>query len=58
MYVAHAISSSFGKNHKYPSKPFGKEENTDTDSFTDVDRFSVTADIFNHTHNTFTDAPN
>lgn len=58
MYVAHAIGSVFGQNHKYPSEPFEREDNTVADGCTDIERFSVTADIFNHTHNTFTDAPN
>lgn len=48
-YVCESIATCFGKNHSYPDKPFGRDEESDEDGyiFTDADRFRVFAMAYN-----------
>lgn len=56
MYTARALGAVFG-NKQYPSEPFGQNEDAEIDHVSDAERFAISADIFNHTHSTLTDAP-
>lgn len=47
-YVLEAIAACFGKNNKYPSVPYGKENNEETSKpISDAERFAIYAMQFN-----------
>lgn len=56
MYTARALGTFFGKT-QYPSEPLGQNEGVELDPVSDAERFAISADIFNHTHSSLTDAP-